>query len=326
MRQPKPFWKSSHDCYYAKINGKQTRLDPNEKRAYEMWHELRAGIQPLGPDPKLIELISKFLEYSKRHNALRTYEWYRDELKSFYKHVGTIQTSKLRGHHVDRWLSGRFKNTTNGSTLSNAVRPVLRCLNWSVKSGYIDKSPLAAYVKPKPTVRDVDFTPEQYALLLSQIKDQPFRDLVETLWHTGCRPTEVRLVEAKHVKDRRWEWPSNAPGKLAGRVVILDDVAWEITQRLAKANPKGPIFRSRRGNPWTANAVITRFNRLDLGFRVVAYSLRIGFATDCILKGIDLITISQLMGHSDLRMLQRVYSRVNKRSEHLRKALEKRAS
>lgn len=41
------------------------------------------------------------------------------------------------------------------------------------------------------------------------------------------------------------------------------------------------------------------------------------------MKGVDLITLAKLMGHKDLRMLEKVYSKVHKRGDHLREALRK---
>jgi hypothetical protein len=38
MRQPKPYLKKTHNCYYVNLNGKPVRLDPDEKKAWEEWH------------------------------------------------------------------------------------------------------------------------------------------------------------------------------------------------------------------------------------------------------------------------------------------------
>ena len=58
-----------------------------------------------------------------------------------------------------------------------------------------------------------------------------------------------------------------------------------------------------------------------LGF--TAYQLRHTWATDAILRGVDLVTIATLMGHSDLKMLSTCYSHVQKRSAHLHEALQR---
>ena len=156
------------------------------------------------------------------------------------------------------------------------------------------------------------------------------RDVMETLRHTGCRPTELRLIEARWVNlaDRCWEFPNDPdlPPKLHGQTVLLNDTAWPITERLCGDNPIGPIFRSRlRAKPYSKAALVERFRKLrtKVDFHASPYTIRHTFATDAILQGVDLITIRELMGHEDLRMLEMIYQHVKKRSDHLRAGLDR---
>jgi len=114
-------------------------------------------------------------------------------------------------------------------------------------------------------------------------------------------------------------------GQREPRVVQLTDRAFEICQRLALKHPEGPLFRNSEGRPWTRYSLHCRFSRLSkkLGFPVCAYAIRHTFATDAITRGVDLVTISLLMGHADLKMLSRVYQHVQKRSGHMRAALKR---
>lgn len=43
MREAKPFWKTSHQCWYVLHLGKQVRLAPDKKTATDMWHEPKAS-------------------------------------------------------------------------------------------------------------------------------------------------------------------------------------------------------------------------------------------------------------------------------------------
>lgn len=324
MREAKPFWKASHQCWYVKIKGKQTRLDPDEKTAHKIWHQLQGRTRVTGADTLLIELIREFLEMDKRENATSTHKWYQSHLESFHKHVGKIKAVDLKPVHVERWVRERYPNTTNGSTIHAAMRPIVRVMNWADGNGLIDKNPLKKMKKPRPTTRDVDLTQDQYDVLLTAIHGDTLRDIVEVMWNTGCRPQEARLVEARNVGDRCWSWPLSAKGKFSGRTVLLNERAWEITQRLTEEHPTGPLFRNRLGNGWTKDALAKRMRALsaEVGVRVIPYSLRIGFATNCVLNGAENILVSNLMGHKDTRMLSKVYAKLHKRSEHMRKVLD----
>ena len=42
-------------------------------------------------------------------------------------------------------------------------------------------------------------TPTEVTDVLAAIKDERFRDVVQLLWETGCRPQEACALEARHV-------------------------------------------------------------------------------------------------------------------------------
>ena len=91
---------------------------------------------------------------------------------------------------------------------------------------------------------------EEFTAIIERVDDAEFKDLLTAAWETGCRPQEVCRVEARHVDiaNARWVFPiSEAKGKRKARVVYLSDKALEITKRLLKEHPEGPIFRNRRG-------------------------------------------------------------------------------
>jgi integrase len=205
---------------------------------------------------------------------------------------------------------------------------VSRVFSWAKKSGRLKGNPLEGMEKPQPTSRDVYLTPDQYKSVVAAIKDEAFRDFVQIMRETGCRPKEARLVEARHFdrQSKCWIFPkAEAKGRREARIVLLNDRAFEITQRLALKHPSGPMFRNLDGEPWRKDSLNCRCHRLTrkLGFQVCCYAIRHTFATDAIVRGVDLVTISQLMGHKSLDMLHRIYQHVSRRSDHLREGLRK---
>jgi integrase len=99
----------------------------------------------------------------------------------------------------------------------------------------------------------VIITPEGYAWIPGQVKNEPFLDLLIVCWETGCRPQEVLAVEARHadLDGGRWVFtPDEAKGEKAHRVVCLTDRAIKITRRLMARHPVGPLFRNTDGRPW----------------------------------------------------------------------------
>jgi hypothetical protein len=62
MRQPKPCFKYSHRAWYANIgpSKRPVRLaseEEGEAKAYEKYHSLMAGRQPMGMDCRVTDLL-----------------------------------------------------------------------------------------------------------------------------------------------------------------------------------------------------------------------------------------------------------------------------
>ncbi len=60
--------------------------------------------------------------------------------------------------------------------------------------------------------------------------------------------------------------------------------------------------------------------RLGINSEVTAYSYRHTFATDSLLAGVDIVQVAELLNHSDIAMVAKVYGHIGKFGEPLRKA------
>jgi integrase len=149
--------------------------------------------------------------------------------------------------------------------------------------------------------------------------DEDVGDIIQFLRETGCRPKEARHLEARHLAGSCCVLSkAESKGGRAQRVIHLTDRALAICRRLALKRPAGPLFRDG-GKPWLAKSLSVRCRAL--GF--TPYQIRHTFATDAIIRGVDLQTIAVLMGHSDLKMLSRVYQHVRRCDSHLKESLER---
>jgi integrase/recombinase XerD len=90
------------------------------------------------------------------------------------------------------------------------------------------------------------------------------------------------------------------------------------------SKPTDPLFRSQRGNRWSAHAIDSCVDRIAVRARmegmVSPHVLRHSFATTMIGNGCDLFHLSNIMGHSNL-MTTAIYLHVN--SDAKRVALER---
>jgi integrase/recombinase XerC len=242
--------------------------------------------------------------------------------------VARLPATDIKPFHVVEWAD------SHGDAWSNAYRrggiiAIQRPFNWAEELGYISANPIKKIAKPQPQRREQIVTLGEWASIRDRYADgDPFRDILEFGWESGCRPQEAKRIEPRHVdldQHRIAFPPAEAKGKKRWRIIYLTPKAEAILRRRLKITKKGPVFRNEDGEPWTAQAMSCRFARLKkhLGVKFAAYSIRHGFCQRKLEDGIDHLTVAALLGHADGKMVAAVYSHMNKADAHLREALTK---
>lgn len=274
-------------------------------------------------------LCEKYLAWCKNHRAPRSYEWYEGHIKNFLAFHGDghdFPATELKPYHIIEWIDS--KPTWGNTYKRGAIVAIQRVYNWAEEMGYITATPLRKIKKPPATRRETYMQFSDFEEILAKLTTtDPFRDLLQFVWFTGCRPQEVRHIEPRHVEidKERIVFPAEeSKGKRAKCIIYLSGVALEIIQRLlADETSGGKLFKNTRGDPWTKYSICNRFHRLSqaTGKRMFCYAARHGFGTRKLVQGHDHLTVAALMGHTDGSMLAKVYSHIDQDTAHLKKAL-----
>jgi hypothetical protein len=191
---PKPFFRTGRG-WYVQLGKQQVKLADgpecaqNEAVARKRYHEVMAETRQTAPVPKMspsgptiAEVFKKFLDWTQKHRATRTYEWYRDHIQDFCNHLKTaaqMNAAELRPFHVVEW------SDSHGDAWSNAYRrggiiAIQRPFNWAEELGYIPISPIKKIPKPQPQRREQTVSTDEWARIRDRYQDgDPFRDLLE---------------------------------------------------------------------------------------------------------------------------------------------------
>jgi integrase len=311
------FW-DERGQWVVNIRGKRYYLGTDRDDAYRQWHELSATPEAT---PGKVHIFREFLAWCKRYRP-DSFEWYESRINEFAKTIPGMGVSELKPFHVQSWIDTKKSDGHKRGCLI----AVNRALNWAVKQGLIDKNPIRHMEKPSPGRREVILTPDEFKTLLSHASDQEFKDLLNFIWETGCRPQEAFRLESRHLDGDRCVFPEKeSKGKKRKRVVYLTPVAKEIVTRLTRK--EGRIFRNADGNPWHRNNVACRFARMKtkLGRKLCLYNLRHSYCQRALKNGVDPVTLSELMGHASTTMIFRVYSHMQQDTKHMLEAAQKAA-
>jgi integrase len=331
---PKPFFRPKKNRWYVQLDGKQVNLGPDQAVAFRRYHQIMGDRRQAVPvlsapsNPKLVVVLDAFLEWCLQHREKRTFDTYKERIQDFLKVLDdkTLIATDLRPYHLQHWVDSH--PNWNPGMKRGRLQAVQRALNWAVKQGLLDKSPIAYMEKPPPGKRETVIDYPTYQRMRDLTATQEFRDLIDVCWETGCRPQEIWRIEKRHLDaaGKRWVFPVHeSKGKKKIRIVYLTDTTLEICQRLALKHPTGPLFRNSDGRPWNRHATSCVFLRMKkhLGKKYALVDFRHSFCTRSLKSGVDPITLSFLLGHADTSMLAKTYAHLGHESGHLQNALAK---
>lgn len=338
MRQPKPFLRTDRALWYVQIDGRQYNLGRDKPAAWAEYHRLMGQRDQLGGREELVpvtvrDLLALFLADTERTASGNTFRWYHHFLQRFSKSLPPgLVINDLKPWHVQRWLADCHWGQ---SSIRGAIRSVKRAFSWAVDAGHIDRSPVARLSKPANVARQTLLSDAQIALCCTAA-DGTARELITTLARTGCRVQELCAVEARHLTHggTRWLFPANEhkTGRRTGspRVVYLTDDVAEICRRLAAASHDGKLYRNSSGRPWNSNGIRCVFRRLRAKHPTLPRDLcgtlfRHAWITNALRRGVPAAQVAELAGHSDLKMIMTVYSKLAGLHDHLHEAARKAA-
>ena len=223
---------------------------------------------------------------------------------------------------VEAWLATHDWSASYRRSIINFLQTAL---NLQVRRGRLGRSPLRGMRKPAWGRREHVMSAADQERLIGAASGC-FSDVLIALKETGARPSELCDARVENYEDGVIVLDIHkADDSGMPRLLYLSPAAREVVERLIGERTHGLIFRNSRGAAWTADTVFCRFKRLrtKLGLKegVFPYACRSRFITDALERGIDPITVSELVGHKDMGMIRKHYARLGK--AHLKKAAER---
>ena len=351
MKRPQPWFRKSKNAWYVEYQFKQHRLGehpdgyPPPKKTKSGWnapqpiidtfYKLMAADPGSLPKPEkiLVETVCDlFLDHSSKHHSPDTYANYRRFLQDFCEVHGRQPAASIKPIHVTRWLDAhpRWKGARR-----HAIIAIKRAYSWADQQGLLPDNPLRIVKAGRPGRRTRVLTVDEVSEILTAIKDRPFREFVQAMIETGCRPSEVARVTAANVDFNLGVWvlERHKTARKTGkpRVVYLTPTMITLSHRLAEQYPEGPLFRgSRSQTGFTKQSIRCRFRRLRKKLphlkHFVCYNLRHTFATRALLNGVGVAHVAELLGHTSTEMVSQTYGHLAEQVAHMREAVRKATS
>ena len=308
------------------LNNKAAALRAEAIRRTQL-AEGRAGIVRRKPCPLFEDFVTaEFLPFSEREHEAhpRTHLRYRVSARPLIGFFGKLPLDGISSGHVERFKLKRSEDVSPAG-VNRDLANLRYMLNFAIRQDYIVRNPVSGvrFLPEGPGMMRVVSHQEQQRYLAEA--NPLLRDIATLILETGMRPEEVYTIRKENVHLLRgYLFVPTGKTKFARRNVPLTGrVADVLKHRLAEA--KGPYIFPHRSDPNKPISTIRKAHQQALRdakikppFRL--YDLRHTFGSMSAMAGVDLATLKELMGHSQISMTMRY---VHPTPEHKQEAVRK---
>lgn len=289
-------------------------------------------------DITIEKLIERFLEYNRTNHRASTTKRYKavtDHLMEYLKTkkrevvaVSQLTTEVLEGFKAfrrDTWVNPNGKpiegedDITVNSRLGARARTVnleldgiKTMLNLAIRWGYLKENPVK-FVKSLKTddKKPVRFLTAEECDRLLRASSSDLYPIYFTFLNTGMRKAELENLLWSDIDFKRSrisvKGKENWKPKTGEREIPMGEelatLLQEHKKRGGKKSPDDYVFevqQSGRSHNWLRTELIKLAEKAEIPDLTKVHTLRHTFASHLVMQGVDLPTVSKLMGHSDI--------------------------
>ncbi len=243
---------------------------------------------------------------------------YEKELRYFddflsVKHNCPMYVGDIVLEDIEDYLLDQKKRGISTASRNRAVYILRSFYNYCVKKDIVDKN-IAALVEPvKIKQKERDFlTEDEFEALAAAIKQPVIKAVVDTMFYTGGRVTEIieleledvdldnrviHIIEGKGGKDRDIPISDKLYDILEN---YLDNIRYSDSNRFFALEKTGKV-----SNSYINRLLKEAADEIGLEKEVSAHVLRHSFGTNLLEKGASVVSIQKLLGHASLSVTTR---------------------
>jgi len=290
--------------------------------------EGRAGIAPPKPVVNFSHFVrDEFLPWAKNQYQAhpRTYDRYREITKPLLAFFERLNLDAVSVTQVEKFTLSRSSAKLSPATVNRDLAALRLILNLAIRRNLLSTNPVKE-------VKFLDESPGQ-TRIVSHDEQRKYmaaaspllRDVATVIVETGMRPEEVFNIrrENVHVKLGYLFVPFGKTVSARRNVPLSPTVIDVLKRRLGKA--KGPYVFPQKGDndkPLTTvrKAHYKALDKLGVKSPFRLYDYRHTFGSRSAMAGVDLPTLKELMGHSDVSTTMRY---VHPTPQHKKEAVKK---
>lgn len=254
-------------------------------------------------------------EYIERHSKIYNKSYVTDEhrLKCLSKVFGGKHLYEITPQHIENYKIARLADKIMPATINRDLALVRSMLNRARDWGKLMRSnPCAKMRKLRENNGRLRFLSTDEIQKLYAACQGEVLAFVTFALNTGCRRGEMMALTWPDMDIHRGQIHIRDSKSGKGRVIPMNETVKTLILSLKKQPGSPNIFASYHREAF--DAALTQAGIEDASL----HSLRHTFASHLVMRGVDLVTVSRLLGHASIQMTMR-YSHLS--PEHQARAV-----
>lgn len=282
---------------------------------------------------KLNDAIRRFLEYTEveKNQSEKTLENYQHYLGRFREFAGNVDVSRITLNLVHKYRLNLSRRKLGIKTQNYHVIALRAFLKYLIKNDIKTLAPEKIDLSKIPERTFEYLSREELerlfkAVPMNSIRGMRDRAIIETLYSTGLRVSELTNLNRSQVDLRRGEFMVRGKGKKP-RVVFLSERAKKYIAAYIKDRTDNfePLFlnhgrtkkdedlslgEKRRLTTVSVENIVRNYTRrAGIIKKVTPHTLRHSFATELLLAGADIRSVQEMLGHASITTTQ-IYTHI----------------
>jgi len=212
------------------------------------------------------------------------------------------EIAKINSMLIEKYKKERLEEGVKKSTANRELSCLRIIFNKAIGWGYLDESPMKdfKFFSEKDNFLERVLSPEEEKRLLENCASRAVRDFIVFGLNTGMRKSEILSLEWKNVSIEKRAILVTGTKSGRNRKIPINDTLHSLLTRLQSTNGSGRMFPYE--NVYWSFKKAARLTGIP---KVRLHDLRHTFATRLIESGVDIITVRDLLGHSQSAVTER---------------------
>lgn len=272
-------------------------------------NEILTGASPVVVSTSPGKAKQKYFEHCEKRLNKSTVDIYKVYINKFFDKVNP-QNLNIKESTVTEYLNNR---DISNRTANHTIKILKQFLNFCVRQGFIQNNPIKNMKTFRVEIKPPRFlSKEEARIILEYAKQTDLYPMIATAIYTGMRLGELKRLQWSDIDLKRKQITVRIAKSKRFRVLPIHP---DLLPILKPLEASGSVFdcTSLRG----------RFDLLkkdvklaDIGW----HTFRHTFASHLVMDGIDIVTVSKLLGHSSITVTM-IYASLAE--DHIKESVSK---